>query len=507
MRRSWDLVAPFGRFVEIGKKDAQLSGRVGLEPFLRNVTMTSVELPTMMRYRPQLLHDLMERTLQLYKDGHIGEAKPTKVMSFAQISEGFRTLQSGKGMGKMVFVPNPDDVVPIVPLQPPRYTFEADASYVLAGGLGGIGRSLARWMAEKGARHLIFFSRSGKLVKDAVNMVEELKMKGCETHVFACDVSNAQRMQEVLEECQRTLPPIKGCIQGSMVLQDKMFENMTHEMYMAAVGPKVQGSWNLHNLLPKDMDFFVMLSSAAGVIGNRSQANYNAGNAFQDALARHRLANGLPCSAIDLGTVLSVGYVAEHQKLEMMTKVHGAVHELLREEEIQHLIEYLMDPRSQLDQTTAQLVSGVTPAANFRQAGMPVPTYLSNPIFTHLRAERVAGAGSGNRSGSDAIFKVQAQLAGATTVEEAANAALEGMRAKLSSLLATPIDNINPAKSVSSNGIDSLIAMEFRAFLVKDLGADIPLLDITGTASVQALSLRVASASKLTQVNIQEASQ
>lgn len=491
--------------MEIGKKDAQLGGRVDLSPFLRNVTMTSVELPTMMRHKPHLITDLMTKTFDLYVQGHIGESRPTKVMSFAQIPDGFRILQSGKGTGKMVFVPSPEDVVPIVPLQPPTFKVEDNAAYVLAGGLGGIGRSLARWMAGKGARHLVFLSRSGKLAGDAVDMVSELEQKGCESHVYACDVSDTDRMREVFEECQRTLPPIKGCIQGSMVLEDGMFENMTHSAFMAAVKPKVNGSWNLHNLLPKDMDFFVQLSSAAGVLGNRAQANYGAGNTFQDALTRHRLANGLVCSTINLGTVLSVGYVAEKAKLAQMQQIHGAVHEVIREEDLHTLIEYLVDPRSGLDETTAQLVSGMTSASAFRQAGMPVPTYLNSPLCTHLRAEHNTGAAGARSSASDAIFKIQAQLAAATTVEEAAAVALEGVRTKLSSLLATPIDNINPAKSVSSNGIDSLIAMEFRAFLVKDLGADIPLLEITGGASVAALSVKIASASKLTQLASQEA--
>ncbi|CAH0023222.1 unnamed protein product [Clonostachys rhizophaga] len=505
-RRSWDLVAPLGRFVEIGKKDAQLNGRISLGPFLRNVTMTSVELPTVMRHKPNVALNLMERTMQLFSEGHIGEAKPTKVMSFSEISDGFRVLQSGKGIGKMVFVPRSDDLLPIVPLQPPPCELSADATYILAGGLGGIGRSLARWMADKGAKHLVFLSRSGQIKGDAEDMVAELKQKGCESHVMKCDTSDAARMKEVLNECQKTLPPIKGCIQGSMVLDDRMFENMSHGTYMTAVRPKVHGSWNLHNLLPRDMDFFVLLSSAAGTIGNRSQANYNAGNVFQDALARHRITNNLPCSVLDLGTVLGVGYVAEHQNADMMSKISGAVHEAIREEEVQHLVEYLMDPRSKLTPTTGHLVSGVTPAANFRQAGMPVPTYLSNPIFTHLRAENHAGSGTSDRPGSDGMLKIQAQLASATTVEEAAAAVLEAMRTKLSALLATPIDNINPSKSVSSNGIDSLIAMEFRTFLVKTLGADIPLLDITGTASVTALSVKVASTSKITQIQVQESS-
>src|ERR1700722_7544360 len=90
-----------------------------------------------------------------------------------------------------------------------------------------------------------------------------------------------------------------------------MFENMTYDTFQIALKPKVQGSRNLHELLPLDMDFFILLSSATGVLGNRSQVNYAVGNTYQDALARHRVSKGLPVATIDLGTVLSVGYVAE----------------------------------------------------------------------------------------------------------------------------------------------------------------------------------------------------
>lgn len=462
--------------------------------------MASVELPTMMRYRPQLVYDLTVRTLELFSQGHIHEAKPTRVMSFAQIEEGLRVLQSGKGMGKMVFTPSPTDVVPVVPSQPPAYELDSNATYVLAGGLGGIGRSLARWMASKGAKHLVFLSRTGKLAGDALAMVEELEQKGCKSHVFACDVGDEERLKEVVAECESTLPPIKGCIQGSMVLVDGMFENMSYDAYMTAVRPKVVGSWNLHKLLPKDMKFFVLLSSATGIIGNRAQANYAAGNTFQDALARHRLSQGLACSTIDLGTVLSVGYVAENWERTMMGKRPGAVLEVLREEEIQLMIESLMDPRSQLDQTTCQLVTGLTTAATFKQVGVPTPTYLSYPLFTHLRATKTAGASGSSASGSDQIFMMQAQLMAATTIDEASAVVLEAVRNKLASMLATPLDNINTGKSMSHNGVDSLIAMELRTYFVKDLGADIPLLDITGTASVASLCVKIASASKLTQL-------
>jgi len=218
LRNSWDLLAPFGRFIEIGKKDAQANGKISLSPYLRNVTMASVELPTMMRHRPHLIKRLTEDAVELWKGGHIHAARPTVIMSFAQTEEALRILQSGKGTGKIVMVPKPDDVMPIVPALPPAVTFPSDASYVLSGGLGGVGRSMALWMAARGAKTLIFLSRSGNVSGEIAETIATLEVKGTKVCVFKCDVSDRARLADVMDECKATLPPIRGVIQGAMVL-------------------------------------------------------------------------------------------------------------------------------------------------------------------------------------------------------------------------------------------------------------------------------------------------
>lgn len=508
LRQSWECLAPFGRFVEIGKKDAQAHGKVELTPFLRNVTMTSVELPTMMRHRPELIARLTEDTVRLYSEGKIKEAKPTTIMNYSQVEEGLRLLQSGKGMGKMIFVPGKDDMIPVVPEVLPPYQFQEDASYVMAGGLGGLGRSIARWMASRGARHLIFLSRSGRITEAVEEMVKDLEGKGCRVRIFTCDVSDKDRLRSVIDECAASMRPIKGCIQGAMTLkvsetslrvphitnvtQDGMFENMSYEDWQTAVNPKVLGSWNLHEILPRDMDFFLMLSSATGILGNRSQANYAAGNTYQDALARYRVSKGLPAASVDLGSVLSVGFVAENQEYARHTT---AVLEVLREDEIHAIVEFLIDPRHASD-ATRQLIFGLTTGTMYHERGVPPPSYLGYPLFTHLRK---TSASRSQNPEENPTYLVQALLSAASTLEEAVNVVTQGIRNKLASLLAIPVGNIDPAKSISSNGVDSLVAMEFRTWLVKDLGADIPLLDIMGTSSITTISHKIASVSKLAQ--------
>lgn len=272
-----------------------------------------------------------------------------------------------------------------------------------------------------------------------------------------------------------------------------MFENMSYADYQTAIRPKVQGSWNLHEHLPRDLDFFVMLSSATGILGNRSQANYAAGNTYQDCLARYRHSLGLPGTSIDLGTVLSVGYVAEHR--ENMTTLANIL-EVIREDELQILLEHTIDPRSTrlLGSEQAQLIVGLTTAEYLRQRGVPPLTYLGYPLFTHLNTTSLSHH---HGEKEDAAHLAVLALPHATTKEEAAGIVRDGIRHKLASLLAIPVENIDQAKSVSSNGVDSLVAMEFRAWVAKDLGADVPLLDIMGTGSLTVISEKVVRVSKL----------
>ncbi len=273
-----------------------------------------------------------------------------------------------------------------------------------------------------------------------------------------------------------------------------MFENMTFENFQAALRPKFQGSWNLHKTLPTDMDFFLLLSSATGILGNRSQANYAAGNTYQDALALHRHSLGLAATSIDLGSILSVGYVAENKNRLKTIPTISSVLESIREDEIHLMVEYHLDQRYP---SSYQTVSGLTNAALYKQRRMPLPSYLHLPLFRHLHSE---SSTTNEAAEDDPLLVIPTQLGGATSLEEAVTVTSSGIRLKLSKLLSIAADDIDPGKSISSNGVDSLVATEFRTWLAKALKADVPMLDIMGTSSIQTFSERVASVSKLVQI-------
>ncbi|KAL7929253.1 hypothetical protein V8C35DRAFT_331780 [Trichoderma chlorosporum] len=440
---SLDVPAPFGRFIEIGKKDAQSNGRTDLSPLLRQTVMASVDLTTIMNYKLKKLGQLITETVRLFAEGKLRLAKPTRVMDCTQIEEAFRSLQSGKSMGKTVFKPSPTDIVPIIPEKTTPLRFDQNASYVLAGGLGGLRRSIAHWMASRGAKHLVFISRSGAASESAQELVQELEATGC--------------------NCKTNLPEIKGCVQGSMVLKDSMFKNMTYENFQVALRPKFQGSWNLQKLLPKTMDFFLLLSSATGVLGNRR-------------------------------SILSVGYVAKNKSRLNTIPTISSVLESNRGDEIHLILEYHLDKRHP---GPSQTVSGLTNATIYKQRRIPVPSYLNLPLFGHLQSETNAA----NDAVEDGpIFLVPIQLAAATTIEEAVVIVSNGIRLKLSKLLSMAADDIDAGKSTSSNGVDSLVATEFKTWLAKNLKADLPMLDIIRTSSILTFSEEVVNLSKLVQI-------
>ncbi|KAK4148341.1 KR domain-containing protein, partial [Chaetomidium leptoderma] len=220
-------------------------------------------------------------------------------------------------MGKIVLSVTPETLVPVIP-RTAATRLRPDASYVVVGGFGGIGRSICHWLAEHGARHLVVISRSANTAGKLESLQVELHSTGHNVEVTAigCDISKMTELKNALDEHARArMPPIKGLIHGGMELKDSVLEHMTLTDHNTALAPKVQGSWNLHQYFasPDDLDFYIMLSSLIGVVGFASQCNYSAGGAFQDALARHRAEQGLPGVSLDLGIVKSVGYLAEDE--------------------------------------------------------------------------------------------------------------------------------------------------------------------------------------------------
>ena len=238
LRQSLECVAPLGRFVEIGKKDMYLRENLSMSPFLQNITFASVDLGVIAEKAKPLMADLMKATIEMATADPplVHSPMPLHVFRSSDVESAFRFLQSGKNAGKTVIEIHEDDMVPVrrkhalfrpmidsgmqtVPSTRPSWYFDANATYVISGGLGGLGRSIARWMATRNAKHLILLSRSGPRGEAAISLLQELETKGVEVVAPSCDVSDERALVATLQQFSKRLPPIKGCIQGSMVLK------------------------------------------------------------------------------------------------------------------------------------------------------------------------------------------------------------------------------------------------------------------------------------------------
>lgn len=181
-----------------------------------------------------------------------------------------------------------------------------DASYLVTGGTGGLGRSLVRWLAGQGARYIITASRSGIKGKEVSELKEQLRGMGVSLAIKECDVGDRAQVESLIVDCQASLPPIKGVIHGAMALRDALFEKIGYDDWNSNIKPRVPGAWNLHHCLAENnLDFFVILASFVGLFGQAGQGAYAASNTFLDSFSAHRNNMGLPTSVID------VGYVAE----------------------------------------------------------------------------------------------------------------------------------------------------------------------------------------------------
>ncbi|GAA91228.1 polyketide synthase [Aspergillus luchuensis IFO 4308] len=476
---SWECIAPYGRFVEIGKNDILSNSKLPMHPFERNVSFTATDLAGMSIDRPHIIRAALETVFSLLEEGKLGLIYPLQVRGIADIEQAFRQMQTGKNSGKTVLEMRDTDEVMTVLDTKPTYTFKPDATYVVAGGLGGLGRSVSRWLVERGARNLILLSRSGPASLHARSLVDELHARGVRVITPACDITNRELLKTVLEVCSQLMPPIKGCVQASMVIRAHNFESLPYQSWKETTSPKVQGSWYLHELLPRGMDFFVLMSSVSGIMGVVSDSGYAAGNTFEDGLARYRVGIGEKAVSLDLGLFLTAGYLKENPESRELFLSKTVLNEI-QESHLHALLDTYCDPtQGPISMQESQVVVGITPSRQKLKTNKA--EWLDRPLFRHLSLTDDSTESRGNSEDSS---NLAALFAGASSTEEATAIAMRATREKLSIMMSTPVDEIDTDKPIHQYGVDSLAGVELRNWFARELRADLAMFDILGGASL-----------------------
>ena len=538
---SLECVASYGTFLELTVGEGNQSR---IMSNASNISIIRIDYASLIQERPDLVQTSFTEAMALLVKGKINPPSPINAYLASNVEDAFRALASRKTAGKTVISFGQNDLVKasrnrassvfigdanenliqVVLDTQKQYHLDPESSYVISGGLGGIGCLAARWMVSRGAKNLILLSRSGARSKEAIELLNDLKAQNARVEAPHCDITNFQTLATVLADCATRLPPIRGCVQAAMVMevrgpffpniaslpykpkpytQDLTFESMTHPVWTRVVRPKAQGSHNLHALLPRGLDFFIMLSSMCGIFGNGSQANYAAGNTYQDALARHRIARGEKAVALDLGPIPDLGMLAQNEDIRKRMKAGGAF-TMLSGKDVCAQLEHYCDPHLPLlSDLRCQTLSGINVPANIRAQGFDAPNWMQHrSLFAHFHQIEGSSAAGSSVSGSGGgatttapVTDMSSALADAASDADAGTLVTEALVGKLARILALPSDALDVQKPIHALGVDSLVAVDIRNWCAKEIKADVAIFDIMGGASLQEIGLRMAGKS------------
>ncbi|KAJ4314705.1 hypothetical protein N0V94_006338 [Neodidymelliopsis sp. IMI 364377] len=480
LQETLNCVAPLGHFIELGKRDLEQNSHLDMGAFARGVSFSAIDIAMLARHKGRQVHRALTSTIELLKARKI-RGVPISVHDISDVIQAFRNAQSGGSPGAVVLSVKAESTVPVV-RQMPTVKLHSNASYVVVGGFGGIGQSICLWLAEHGARNLIVLSRSANAADKAAPLLNDLHNLGCQVRSVDCDIANENDVKRAVNSC-KDMAPIRGVIQGAMVLRDSILEQMSLTDYTTGLRPKVQGTWNLHTAFAAvPLDFFVILSSIAGIIGIASQCNYGAGGAFQDALAAHRTSQGLPCVSIDIGAVKNVGYVAEHDETHTYLRKQG--HMVLSEGDVLKALACAIT-----SPFATQLVFGINTSPNSA-------LWDEGPAARDLRFWPAKYRSTGNDDASAGMANTLAgRIASAKTLEAAAIAVEAEITAKIMDIFMIPEAEVFPNKPMADFGVDSLTAVDLRNTLATKASAEVSIFDIMQSPSLSALALSVAAKS------------
>ncbi|MDT5256977.1 MAG: polyketide synthase 5, partial [Mycobacterium sp.] len=439
------LLALGGRFVEIGKRDIYGDTKLGLFPFRRNLAFWGVDLGLMSVSHPQQVSEILSTVYRLTDEGVLPMPESTHY-PLADAATAIRVMSAAEHTGKLILdIPAAGrSSVVLPPEQAP--VFRRDGSYIITGGLGGLGLFLAEKMAAAGAGRIVLSSRSEPTVK-ALETIELVRSIGSDVVVECGDIAQADTAQRLVATATATGLPLRGVLHAAAVVEDATLTNITDELIDCDWAPKVYGAWNLHKATASaPLDWFCSFSSAAALLGSPGQGAYAAANSWLDAFTHWRRAQGLPATAIAWGAWGEIGRGAG------FAEGTGAA---ITPDEGAYAFESLL--------RHDRAYTGYSPLV-----GTPwIASFAERSKFL----EMFKSAGE-KRSGSS---KLRAELA---------DLALDEWPTRLRRLLSEQIGlilrrNIDPDHPLSEYGLDSLGNLELRTHIEAQTGVRITSADIT----------------------------
>ncbi|KAI0470455.1 KR domain-containing protein [Xylariaceae sp. FL0804] len=511
LHASWECVAEFGCMLEVGKRDIQGQGRLALDQFGSNRAFFGIDMCHIRASQPHRFRKLIKQFTGYVAAAALGPIRPMRVFEASDVQAGIRTILEDEHIGKLVLrIPEDASKIAAHPVRQ-SVSFRPDVSYLLVGGLGGLGRSVATWMVENGARNLIFLSRSGGKRPHEEAWLRGLQECGCTVVVVAGNVANMDTVSQAVSQAQE---PVAGVIQLSLVLRDRLFADMELRDWEAVISPKIQGTWNLHNALSQQpLDFFVLFSSFGGLIGQRGQGNYAAASTFLDAFVQFRRGQGLSASVLDVGAVADVGFLAERPDLVRAFRTDGYM--LLRERDVLDSLELAIKTSLPSEPDTSDTFVSHGQLA----LGLGSTILLSSPqnrvvwrrdalfsFYHNIEAgEAAAGReadliqgdadGGGNSGGDDdestrlrRLLQTVARNPGILNQEAFLERFARSIGLAFFNFIMKPAQELDISINLTASGMDSLVAIELRNWLRRNLSIDMSVMEIVRSDSLLGLA-------------------
>jgi acyl transferase domain-containing protein/Zn-dependent alcohol dehydrogenase/NAD(P)-dependent dehydrogenase (short-subunit alcohol dehydrogenase family)/acyl carrier protein len=443
-----EALAPYGRFVEIGKRDMWENSLIGLEPFQKNLSLFAVDLSDAVESRRGMVVEMLAEIMNLFESGVL-QPDPTTSFPVSAAADAFRLMASGGHIGKIVLDMRENTAENAPKIRRDLSRLAPDATYWITGGLGALGLIAAQTLVERGARHLVLTSRRAPS-EETLHILRELETGGISIAIRQADVGIDAEVGALLEEMRATMPPLRGIVHAAGILDDAVVSRLSLDRFESVMAGKVAGALaidaRLHCL---DLDFLVYYSSAAGTLGNPGQANYAAANTILDALAHNQRTRGIPAIAIDWGTWSEIGLAAVEdirgtriasQGLKPISPVTGAT-----------LFESVL--RDSPTQVAAMNFSAI-------QWCKSHPAAANSGLFKNLT---VNNAIAGQENG-DLLVRLNS-LDGVHLHA----ALIAWLREQVAAVLRLNVEQVLEDKPLRSLGLDSLMALELRNRLERGL--------------------------------------
>ncbi|HEY4973635.1 MAG TPA: SDR family NAD(P)-dependent oxidoreductase, partial [Steroidobacteraceae bacterium] len=286
-------LAPYGRFLEIGKRDMWDNSRISMEALLRNRSLFGIDLASMIEDQHEHVGKMLRTIMTLMSDG-VFTPLPVTEFPAAEAADAFQLMAAARHIGKVVITTQSMQA-------PNKLLVRSDGTYLITGGLGALGMVVAEELVAAGALNVVLCGR-GEPSADVRAAVSNLRSSGANIVTAALDVGIEKQLRELLQKIDVALPPLRGVVHAAGVLDDALLGELSAQRFQTVMHGKVDGARLLDRLTAaSSLDFFVLFSSVAALLGSPGQGNYAAANAMLDAIAEDRTARGQPGLSIAWG--------------------------------------------------------------------------------------------------------------------------------------------------------------------------------------------------------------